>query len=260
VELAGFAQANERIWIDMGLESKELIAKPSLLTLDGTDDYRSGKLKGRYEIAVTDRGWTKWAMGYWVNRYGICPGILDAYHCGHAKEVWVTPPGKATYLWGVSTETNPIFYFHFPRTNHIKCYAPFAKSKKNKWIMNCDNMTDIQGYYQLAIKDNRPKLIIPTKAMKEIMFYRSFHLDAIAIHGENHLFHPDFIRHIKKYSEKQLSIYDNDKAGKHAAWRLRKDTGIPAYFIEEAKNITDLWEKDKRAVWKYIDLLIKHYL
>src|SRR5690606_595581 len=125
--------------------------------------------------------------------------------------------------------------------------------------MNCNNLTDVQGYDQLSIKTTRPKLLIFTKAMKEILFYRSFGLNAIAIHGENHHFHPDFIRHIKKYSENQLSVYDNDFPGKRAAINLKTNTDIPAFIIKEAKNITDLWEKDKKLVWKYINLLKENY-
>jgi hypothetical protein len=261
IELLGFAEQNEAIWRDMELDDKELINR-SLLFTEGQMGPVSGKKKqeGGFGISVVDKGWTKWSLGYWVKRYGICPGLLEEYHCGHAKEVWVTPPGKATYLWGVSTESNPIFYFHFPRTGHVKCYAPFAKNKKNKWIMNCDNLTDIQGYHQLQIKKTRPKVIIFTKDMKEIMFYRSFHLDAIAIHGEAHRFHPDFIRHIKKYSDHQFSFYDNDWPGRKAAIRLQRDTGIEPFIIQGPKNITDLWEENPKAVWKYVDLLKNKYL
>lgn len=258
IELAGFAQQNEAIWQDMGLDQRELVER----TLFSEDQMgpkgKKKKKEGSFEIAVVDNGWTKWSLGYWVRTYGICPGILEAYNCGHAQEVWVTPPGKATYLWGVSTKHNPIFYFHFPRTGHIKVYAPFAEKDK-KWIMNCDNLTDIQGYDQLQLKTNRPKVIIFTKAMKEIMFYRSFHLDAIAIHGEAHRFHPDFIRHIKKYSQYQFSFYDNDWPGKKSAIRLQHDTGIEPFIIPGPKNITDLWEQNPKEIWQYMDRLKAKY-
>jgi hypothetical protein len=260
VNLDNFGELNQQIWKDLKVDGKTLIEQTSLFDeSEGLGPASSKRKTARFQIAVTDRGWTKATMGYWVNRLGICPSILEAYHCGHAKEVWATPPGKATFLWGVSTDENPIFYFHFPATNHIKCYAPFSKTKRNKWIMNCDNLTDIQGYEQLHIKQNRPKVIIFTKAMKEIMFYRSFHLDAIAIHGESHRFHPDFIRHIKKYSEHQFSFYDNDFPGKRAAIKLQRDTGIEPFLIQGPKNITDLWEKDPQAVWRYIGLFKDKY-
>lgn len=208
----------------------------------------------RFGLQVKDIGWTSWAQDYWTNKYGICPSILKAYYCGHAKEVWATPPGKKTYLWGVSTPESPIFYFYFPKTGHMKCYRPKEKGKK-KWIMNCDNNTDVQGYYQMKIQLTKPKLVIFTKAMKEVMFYRSFHIDALAIHGENHHFTDDFIRHVRKYSDHQLAVYDNDYPGRKAAVRFRERHGVEQFLIQGAKNITDLWEKDPDKVRYYIDLL-----
>lgn len=250
---------NRIIYYDMKLSERS--------TVDGTlffNDAETGpnqfknERKGKFKIQVNDIGWTSWAQGYWIDRYNIAPSILNAYFVGHAKEVWATPPGKKTYLWGVSTEANPIFYFFFPESNNIKCYRPFEKNKKKKWLMNCDNDTDIQGYRQMRIEKTKPKLVIITKAMKEVMFYRSFHLDAIAIHGENHYYSPEFIQNIKNNSIYQLGILDNDKPGLHASWMLRHKTGIPVSFITEAKNITDLWEKDPHAVEEYM-LFIKEY-
>lgn len=203
-------------------------------------------------IQVKDRGWTNWAYNYWIERYLISPNILELYYTGHAKEVFVTPPGKPVYLWGVSVKDDPIFYVHFPISGHVKCYRPFAKDKKKKWISNCDNDTDIQGYHQLDIKVRHPELVIFTKANKEIMFYRSLHVDAIAIHGENHYYTTDFIRHIKKYSDKQLFILDNDKAGIEAAEKMSTLYNIPWRTIKEAKNITDLWEKSPKLVDQYL--------
>lgn len=219
----------------------------------------SPKSRERAKIQVRDDGWTSWAYDYWINRYQICPSILNMYNVGHAKEVWITTNRKATFLWGVSIPENPIYYFYFPMTEHVKCYRPMAKSKKDRWISNCDNHTDIQGYHQLNIKIRKPKLIIATKAMKEIMFYRAFHIDAIAIHGENHIFQPDFIRHLHKYSDEILGVYDNDRPGKHSSWELRKKYNIPVTFITEAKNITDLWEKDPKLTLKYIQMLKEAY-
>lgn len=251
---------NKIIYYDMKLSDRETVNHDLFFNDDETGPRMHRREKrGLFKIQVKDIGWTSWAQGYWIDTYGICPSILSAYKTGHAKEVWVTPPGKETYLWGVSTEQNPIFYFYFPLTQHIKCYRPFEKNHKKKWIMNCDNSTDIQGYYQLKIKQTLPKLIIFTKAMKEIMFYRSFHVDAIAIHGENHYFDPDFIRHIKKYSTYQLGLYDNDKPGRHAAWELRRRSQIPLAIIQEAKNITDLWEQKPHKVLDYINRLKNHY-
>lgn len=251
---------NRTIYYDMKLSNRKTV-DGSLFYNDievGPRQFKNTK-GGKFRLQVNDVGWTDWAMAYWIERYNISPAILNAYYVGHAKEVWATPPGKKTYLWGVSTRENPIYYFYFPESGNMKCYRPMEKNKKKKWIMNCDNNTDIQGYAQIQIKQTLPKLIIFTKALKEIMFYRSFHVDAIAIHGENHHFNPDFIRHIKKYSTHQLSIYDGDWPGKRAAIDLKNRHNIPAFLIQGAKNITDLWEIDKSLVMDHIELLKEAY-
>lgn len=253
-------ELNAVMYYDMKLSDKQTV-DGNLFFNDvevGPRQFKNEK-GGKFKLQVNDIGWTSWAQDYWINKYGIAPSILNAYYVGHAKEVWATPPNKKTFLWGVSTPQNPIFYFYFPRTGNMKCYRPMEKNKKKKWIMNCDNATDIQGYDQMRIKLTRPKLVIFTKAMKEIMFYRSFHLDAIAIHGENHYYDHDFIRHIKKYSEHQLGVLDNDRPGKHASWILRSRDKILVSFISEAKNITDLWEKEPHAVEDYMSFIKEHY-
>lgn len=251
---------NKVIYYDMHLGGNETVQSELFFNDDHVGPIQRKSAKNeRWQLQVKDIGWTEWALDYWIKCYNIAPSILKSYKCGHAKEVWATPPGRKTYLWGVSTKENPIYYFYFPRTGHIKCYRPKEKSKKKKWIMNCDNETDVQGYDQMKIKLTRPKLVIFTKAMKECMFYRSYHLDAIAIHGESHNFTEDFIRHIKKYSTYQLGIYDNDYPGKRAAVRFRQRHGIEQFLIKEAKNITDLWEKDAHRAEHYIDLLKTTY-
>jgi hypothetical protein len=251
-------EINAVIYYDMKLSENSTVDYSMFFTNEAGPHQFKNERKGKFKLQVNDIGWTDWALEYWIERYNIAPSILNRYYCGHAKEVWATPPGKKTYLWGVSTPQSPIFYFYFPLTGNMKCYAPMEKKKNRKWIMNCDNATDIQGYHQIQIKKTRPKLVIFTKAMKEIMFYRSFHLDGLAIHGESHYYSDDFIRHIKKYSDHQLGVLDNDRAGQHASWMLRKKNKIVVSFIEQAKNITDLWEKEPHAVEDYM-LFIKDY-
>lgn len=250
----GFREIIKTIHFDMKLEAGFTV-NPALFFHDDDTGHILQRAREKSLVQVKDIGWTDWALAYWEERYNICPAILEEYNVGHAKEVWVTRPGKRTYLWGVSTRYSPIYYFYFPLSENIKCYAPMARGMK-KWVGNANNITDVQGYHQLHIKQRRPEVIIFTKAMKEVMFYRSLGIDAIAGHGENHHFADDFIRHIKAYSGYQFSLYDNDWPGRKGALLLRNMHGIPIALTKEAKNITDLWEKKPKLIQKYAESFV----
>lgn len=254
-----FPETVDIIWYDMKLQPGQIVNTNIFFHSD--EDYKIHKTSslGKTHLDIKDTGWTSWAYSYWTDTYGIYPAMLEEYVVGHAKEVWYTKPGKPTLLWGVSTPDYPIYYFYFPHTGNVKVYAPFgvAGNKNKKWINNATNTYDVQGYYQLHIKQRRPLVVVFTKAMKECMFLRSFGIDGIAPHGESHQFTDDFIRHIRKYSTYQFSFYDSDWPGRRSAIMLQRRHGIDPFITSEAKNITDLWEHNPQALDRYADLFIK---
>ncbi len=187
---------------------------------------------------------------YWL-RYNITRDIRDSYYTGVADKVYLN-----NKLWATYSNHNPIYYYYFPDTDHLKIYRPFEKN--SKWLGNVDNNQDIQGYYQCDIKNREIGLLVLTKSMKDVMFLRSFGIDAMAINGENHEFNADFIRHLRKYCKNIVSLYDNDKAGVLAALKLWRTHHIPAIFIPrrwESKDTTDLWIDNKPKCILFINKL-----
>lgn len=201
-------------------------------------------------------------MPLW-ERYGITKSYLDAYHIGFAHQVWIQKQVDGElkhYLWGESTIDNPIFYYHFPESGHIKVYRPLEKNKRFKWIGNVTNRiwTDIQGYTQCAIEKRKPILLVLTKSMKDVVWLRLLGIDAIALHGERHNVDPLFIAHLRAHCRHLISVYDNDMPGMRGALQLYKDHDIKPYIIPKAcgaKDITDLYLKDRYQLFHQIQIL-----
>lgn len=201
-------------------------------------------------IKIVRKPWTYEELQIW-KRWAIEAPVLDYYRVYSTKHVFCDD-----LLYWRTRPVDPIFSFHFPRTDHIKSYRPLTENKKNKFLGNATNELDVQGYDQLRIKERRPKLLIMTKAMKEVMFFRSFGIDAIAGHSESSYFDPDFIRHLKKYCHRIVTLYDNDNTGVSGAWMMRDLHDIPAMFVPrelKVKNITDLWERSPQESYKLLE-------
>lgn len=192
------------------------------------------------EIAI----WKKW---------DINTVYLTNYYIGSAWQVFL----NKELIWQTKSN-NPIFYYYFPWSKNIKCYRPVEPDKKNKFLGVINNKTDIQGLYQCNIEYTKPRILVLTKAMKEVVFFRTFGIHAIAIHGENHYFSEEIISYLKMHCTYLISFYDNDLAGYHGAWMLRKQFQIPCMFLPlsyKAKNITDLWEIDYKKCYGIIDFI-----
>jgi hypothetical protein len=240
-----------------------LVSVPSKFSNPIGEIRNPGKTVGNYKKGAWMQGVTKeftnFELNVW-NRWLINPIILQYYNIYSISQVWtISKRGKGEkFIYWQSTSTNPVFLFHYPKTKHVKFYRPLEKNKHSKFFGNANNERDIQGYHQCNIKLRRPRILILTKAMKECMFWRAFGFDAMAAQGEGHHFNPDFIRHLKKYCGRIISFYDNDPAGIHGAWQLRKEFDIPVFFIPKslkAKNITDLWEINQPATYQIIKYL-----
>lgn len=199
-----------------------------------------------------------WAMQFW-ERLGITKNILQLYDVGFAEEIWIIKHKdgiRHTTLWGKSLKGDPIFFYYFPETKHLKAYRPFSPSKITKWISNVNNRLDIQGWKQ-AMESPNSDLLVLTKSMKDVMWLRSINVDAIAIHGERHVYTQEQIDQVRAKFRIIISLYDNDIPGMKGALTLRNLYGIPCYFIERKhnqKDITDLYLANRELLF---DLIIQ---
>lgn len=205
------------------------------------------------KIQIIPRRINEEDIEYWES-YGISQELLKLYNVYNVQMMKVN--GYVQYMY---TPNDPAYGYYFPKTKHIKIYFPYRE--RNRFIGSVNNFEDIQGYYQCDVKRKEEnKLLILTKSMKDVMTLRSFGIDAMAIHGERHRFQEDFIRHIKKYYNRIISLYDRDEKGMQGAKYLWKEYNIAPYFINKkykSKDISDLYKiKGKEITLDFIQNII----
>lgn len=235
------------VWHD--LQQEEITYTPSTATLIRNNNTQRRKQVQLEAVLTKEKIVPPVFMRFW-ERLGISQNYLTMYDTYFAEEVWLykTVDGQQTsFLWGRSTLDNPIFVYTF-HSGHLKAYRPFEKERKRKWIMNCNNMTDVQGLWQCDIMNRRPRLLVITKSMKDVIFLRTMGIDAIAFHGESYTgsISIDFMNYLKKYCGMIISLYDNDIAGIRGGIYLRDNFDIPMFFYPtylDAKDSTDVYLK-----------------
>lgn len=204
----------------------------------------------RADIKLIARHWEKEDFLLW-KRWAITSATLQKYNVHPARQVY----SDDLLVWR-HLPANPIYGYYFPKTNRLKCYKPLEPNKKKKFLSNCTNDNEVQGYDQLDLKNRKYKVIIITKAMKEVMFLNEFGIASVAGHNEGSGFKPEFIAHLRKHCRLLVSLYDNDNAGFIAAKKLEEQHDIPCAFVPRQlrrKNVTDLWETNPIEFLKLIE-------
>lgn len=236
-----YPEALRKIVADFGLYGQKFEAKPIL------KEHGSKIVKRIVDIKIQPKKFTENDLRYW-NSYGISYETLKLFNVYSVENLWIKKkpiPIKKNEL---------CFAYYFPKSNHLKIYFP-ERPKSQKWYSNIDNICDIQGYYQMDIKNTKPDLLLLTSSMKEVMLLWEYDIKSMAIHGEHANYNPDFIRHIKKYCKNIKSLYDWDDAGSRASEKLLADFGIqpiekPEYL--NSKDISDCFKQNKEETIKFL--------
>ena len=189
------------------------------------------------------RYWDKGNIAYWT-QYGISSRTLFKYKVMVADKLY---RNGAQIYWYKSSD--PCYVYDFPITEyrlkpHLKCYWPMRTTIR--FMGNCSNARDVQGYDQCSIaKKEYADLLVLTKSMKDCMVLHEQGIEAMATHGESQKFDADFIRHLRKYYKRIVSLYDRDATGVVGARYLWREYGISPYFIDKkyvCKDISDLYK------------------
>lgn len=237
---------------DFGLGIGKLLREPvQQFAPTSNEPIRSKKKKA--QIRVLQKHFSLQELDYW-NEYRIGYPYLKMYNVGAARTVYLN--NKITHMTSVES---PVFFYYFPLTDSVKVYRPFAKTEKKKWLSNVNSTADIQGWVQCNFGKKKIKTLVLTKAMKEVMFFRTFGIDAIAIQGEGHYYTVETINFLKEHCERLVSLYDRDKQGIKSSRFLWKTHKIIPFLIDKkfkAKNITDLWLTSPYDCYKIINRLL----
>ena len=165
----------------------------------------------------------------WWNQYGIGKELLERFEVSCIYKVWIN-----MNLYHKYSTLDPVYAYAFD--NHSKIYRPMA-TRKYKWRSNC-NVNDINGYKQLP---KTGKLLIITKAMKDVMTLTSLGFNTIAPQAEYPVLPEKLVKELKERFEDLYVFYDNDEAGVHNSQRLTKDIGakyvnIPKTMPKDASD------------------------
>lgn len=202
-------------------------------------------------IQYKPRSFTKDDTEYWA-QYGITGTTILKYRVYAAEKVW---RDKALVYY--QKKCDPCYVYYFPQKEYrkiarAKCYWPGRT--KYRFMGNCSNDYDVQGYDQCSIANKQmADLLILTKSMKDCMVFHENGTESMATHGEAHRFSPDFIRHLKKYYKRIVSVYDRDITGMRGARYLWKEYQIYPYFINKkyaSKDLSDLYKAHGQQVTK----------
>lgn len=182
------------------------------------------------EIKVILKPYTQEDFDYWEQCYfGIVN--LEYFNIKPCKEVWLDD--KIVYSYD---SKNPCYRYLF--NGKYKTYKPLETNSKLKWLSNCNNIENIQGFEYLDYKSDT---LIITKSFKDVACLKQhLNYDSISFHGESHHIQENIINYFKKKYKNIYFFYDNDIPGIRNAKKLSELYNIPYIYIPEEYLVKDI--------------------
>lgn len=247
-------------------QALRIIANDFALLKDNTLNINKGlkidksiKIKDKRisKIQVQIQDFTELELKWW-NKYGITPEILKKFNVYSCKYVFLNEQ-----LLAESQQNCPIFGYYGGKVIEDgekielwRCYFPKRK-RSYRFISNWP-AKKIQGYEQLT---KSGKLLVITKAMKDVMCLHSCGITAIAPCSENLFISDSVLEDLKKRFKYIVVFYDNDIPGISNIRKIRNcHPELNFFFIPrkyEAKDSSDFYAKYGRK--KTLET-IKHYV
>lgn len=192
----------------------------------------------------------------WWSDFGIDKKLLKKYHIFSIKNVFLNGDIRFT-----STNKFPIYGYYFGKDKNKeekwKIYMPFSETCR--FIGNLTQKI-LQGYKQLPKTDD---LLIINKSMKDTVCLRGFGFSSISPNSETTFPSEKQMEEFQKRFKHILIIFDNDKAGLHNLWKVRKKyPQLNYYYLPKwlAKDFTDAVKKvGKEQMKEYINQFMLNY-
>lgn len=189
------------------------------------------------KVQVEIQDFTELELKWW-KKYGITLDILKKFNVYSCKHVFLNDQLVAT-----SQQHCPIFGYYGGKYQGMelwRCYFPRRTSFRflGNWPTK-----KIQGYEQLPKKG---KLLVITKAMKDVLVLYSLGIPAIAPNSETQFISESVLNDLKNRFEHIVVLFDNDKTGISFMNKIKKEhpelvyTWIPRKY--EAKDISDYYK------------------
>lgn len=183
------------------------------------------------KIQVVLKPYTQEDFDYWENYY-LDINNLEYFNIKPCKEVWLEDK-----LWYTYSSKNPCYRYLF--NGKYKIYKPLD-TKGFRWLNNCNNIDNIQGFEYLDYKSN---ILIITKSFKDVACLKQhLNYESISFHGESHYIQEKIINYLKLKYKHIYFFYDNDIPGIRDAKKFSELYNIPYIYIPinyEVKDISD---------------------
>ena len=192
-------------------------------------------------IQIQTREFNQDELNWWL-RYGINHQTLKKFKVYPVDSVWLN-----CHLFYQNIDHKPIFgYYGGIKDNIEQWRIYFPSQRKYKFISNW-KATQIQGAHMLP-KEGGDYLVI-TKSLKDVMCLYEFGIPAIAPCSENLFLTENQYEKIKRKFKRIYVLYDNDKPGMSAMWKIRKQFPDVTCLMLNAKDAKDI--SDYRKTFGY---------
>lgn len=212
-----YSAALERIYEEL-LQGKEISEIP--------EEHRIKYEKKKKLIQVKRKILTEEDLLYW-NQFGITEPTLNKYKVTGLQVLWSN--GKIIYTY----KRKDVGYLYDFEEETYKAYFPFRE--EYRFIGNASKYV-IQGYNQLPKKG---KLLIITKALKDVMTLDELGFTAVALQAESVLISPDQMVELKSRFKKIVSLMDFDYTGITLMNNMKRVYKIPPYTLTNGRFYTD---------------------
>lgn len=196
----------------------------NLLDYDAEKTFKPVNLKklipNKSIINYQTRDLIKSDIDYW-NKFYISPKLLQYYNVYPIRYVWINNNLNYTY-----SKNDPAYIYLF-NEEEFKIYFP--KRKKARFLCNTNAL---QGLRQLP---DTGKILIITKALKDVMVLYNFNLPAIAPQSETQIITVEQYEELIKRFETIYTFYDFDLTGVRTSNRMRKLYHIKPLFLTNGR-------------------------
>jgi hypothetical protein len=231
-------------------EALKIIANDFGLIKDNSITRNPGKInenpikiedKEMSKIQVEIQDFTDLELKWW-KKYGITLDILKKFDVYSCKHVFLNDQ-----LFAKSQQHCPIYGYYGKKYQGLELWRIyFPKRTSFRFITNWSTKK-IQGYDQLPKKG---KLLVITKAMKDVMCLYSMGITAIAPNSETQFISDTVLKDLEERFENIIVLFDNDYTGITFMSKLKRlhpeliYTWIPRSY--GSKDISDYYKDHGR--------------
>lgn len=180
-------------------------------------------------IQIRVKPFTRFELKYW-EQFGITHETLKKFNVYSVGKLWINKNYRTIF-----PNRDPVFAYHFPKTNRLKIYKPLAKKKGYKWRSNLDSLEDINGLDQCPFS---PEYI--TSSLKDVMTLYEAGYTSIAPQSEV-ISLPPLIE--KAITKDTILLYDNDEVGINKAKKCGEKYDLRIKILQGAKDPSDFVKK-----------------